>query len=56
MLKLPEHVIQYMSRNSVSASMPNYVLPIIAYGPPGGPGHAAAAIGVEKGLAEGFSG
>ena len=29
---------------------------IIAYGPPGGPGHAAAAIGVEKGLSEGFSG
>ena len=28
----------------------------IVYGPLGGPGHAAAAIGVEKGLSEGFSG
>ena len=29
---------------------------LIVYGPPGGPGHAAAAIRVEKGLSEGFSG
>ena len=29
---------------------------LIAYDPPGSPGHAAAAIGVEKGLSEGFSG